>query len=62
MEAEQVKVFEQERHSSEYRFRNVDGTYLALRRRGPLVLHLNLQKRDKAGIHILEDILARLKA
>ena len=63
VEAEQVKVFEQERHSSEYRFRNVDGMYLALRRRGPLVLHLNLQKRDKAeAIHILEGILARLKA
>ena len=27
VEAEQVKLFEQDRHSSEYRFRNVDGSY-----------------------------------
>ena len=27
MEAEQVKVFEKDRHSAEYRFRNIDGTY-----------------------------------
>jgi PAS domain S-box-containing protein len=27
VEAEQAKVFEQDRHSSEYRFRNIDGTY-----------------------------------
>jgi PAS domain S-box-containing protein len=27
VEAEQVKVFEKDRHSSEYRFRNIDGTY-----------------------------------
>ncbi|MGH6824185.1 PAS domain-containing protein [Methyloceanibacter sp.] len=27
VEAEQVKVFEQDRHSAEYRFRNIDGTY-----------------------------------
>ena len=27
MEAEQVKLFEQDRHSSEYRFRNIDGSY-----------------------------------
>jgi PAS domain S-box-containing protein len=27
VEAEQVKLFEQDRHSSEYRFRNIDGSY-----------------------------------
>ena len=27
VEAEQVKVFEKDRHSAEYRFRNIDGTY-----------------------------------